>query len=214
MGPPNEMTAPEVGRAFVAVRPPEAVLDAIAGRVGAAGAAMATRVGTTPPGPDRAAGARWAPREQWHVTLQFLGAVRHLAPVVDALAVAAAAGSPFNFRVGGAGAFPGARRAKVIWLGAAEGAEPMQALAASVGAALDPVGYPAEGRPFRAHLTLARLREAGDVRPVMAALGSDPVGPAWAVDEVVLYESRLSPAGPTYTALASVPLVPGVTTTG
>jgi 2'-5' RNA ligase len=50
------------------------------------------------------------------------------------------------------------------------------------------------------------MRDAGDVRAAVEGLGSEPVGPAWNVGEVLLYESRLSPKGATYTVLERFPL--------
>ena len=176
----------------MAVRPPEAVLDAIAERV--AGAA------------DAGTGLRWQQREQWHLTLKFLGPVALVAPVLEGLSSASAACAPFTFRVGGPGAFPNAGRARVVWLGPAEGAGPMRELAASVGSALGPVGYPPEDRPYNPHLTVARLKTPTGVRGVLETLGPEPVGPAWTVEEIVLYESRPSASGANYAALGRFPL--------
>ena len=64
------MTEPEVGRAFLAVVPPEDVLDAV-------GAAAATI--------DVPSTARRTSRPQWHLTLQFLGNRVEFAAVADAL---------------------------------------------------------------------------------------------------------------------------------
>jgi 2'-5' RNA ligase len=179
---------PEVGRAFVAVRPPEEVLDAVAARLGEP---LARR------------------RSQWHFTLVFLGAVARLAPVQDAVAEVAAAQAPFPLRVGGAGAFPNERRARVVWLGLEEGRAGLEALNAALGAALEPLGYAREGRQYHPHLTIDRLRVPGPVGHVLEAVGSGPVGPEWTVGEVVLYQSRTSPAGATYTALGRFPLGTG-----
>jgi 2'-5' RNA ligase len=181
-----------VGRAFVAVRPPDDVLAAVEERLAPARRVMV--------------GPRWAGRDQWHVTLQFLGPVEALAPVVDGLTAAVAELEPFRFRLGGSGAFPNPRQARVIWLGALEGTEAMAGLAGAVTGALAPLGYEAEARPFRSHLTVARLRDPGDVTPALAALGGDPVGGAWTVEELVLYQSRLLPSGSQYSVLARLPL--------
>jgi 2'-5' RNA ligase len=181
-----------VGRAFVAVRPPEDVLEAVEETLAPARKVMV--------------GPRWAGREQWHVTLQFLGAVAALAPVVDGLCAAVSGLAPFRFQLGGSGAFPNARRARVVWIGASEGAGPMAAVAGAVNGALAPLGYEAESRPFRSHLTVARLRNPGDVAPVVAALGDESVGEPWTVEEIVLYQSRLRPSGSEYSVLARLPL--------
>ena len=176
----------------MAVRPPDAVLEAVEETLGPARKAMV--------------GPRWAGRDQWHVTLQFLGPVPKLALVVDALAEAVAGLEPFRFQLGGSGAFPNPRRARVIWIGARDGAGPMAGVATAVTGALAPVGYEAEARPFRSHLTVARLRHPGDVGPALAALGDAPVGEAWTVEEILLYQSRLSPSGSQYSVLAALPL--------
>ena len=176
----------------MAVRPPDAVLDAVEARLAPARKVMV--------------GPRWAGRDQWHVTLQFLGAVATLAPVVEGLEAAVAGLPPFTFQLGGSGAFPNPRRARVVWIGTEEGAGPMAGLAGAVTAALAPLGYEAEARPFRSHLTVARLRDPGDVTAVVTALGDSAVGESWTVGEVVLYQSRLSPSGSTYIPLARLPL--------
>ena len=183
---------PEVGRAFVAVRPPDEVLAAVEEVLAPARRSMV--------------GPRWAGPDQWHLTLQFLGPVGRVAEVVEGLEQAAAGLEPFSFRLGGGGAFPSLRRGRVIWIGATEGGEAMSALAAAVAGALAPLGYPGEDRRFSPHLTVARLRVPANVAEVVAALGKDPVGPAWTVDHVTLYQSRLSPKGATYSPLARLPL--------
>jgi 2'-5' RNA ligase len=82
----------------------------------------------------------------------------------------------------------------------------MAAVAGAVNAGLAPLGYEAETRPFRSHLTVARLRDQADVAPVVAALGDGLVGEPWTVEEIILYQSRLSPSGSSYSELARLPL--------
>jgi 2'-5' RNA ligase len=148
---------------------------------------------------------RWTAPEQWHLTLAFLGPLARLAPVVDGLRTLSGRGA-FTMRLGGGGAFPSVRRARVLWLGTLEGGEAVSSLAGAVASTLAPLGYEPEGRRFHPHLTLARLRVPGDVAAAVSALGDSPVGEAFRVSEVVLYESRLSPRGSTYTALERVRL--------
>jgi 2'-5' RNA ligase len=173
-----------MARAFVAVQPSVDVLDAVDAHV--------------EPAASLASGARWTTREQRHLTLQFLGNHADVDAVGAALrALAVRAG---DVRVGGGGAFPSARRARVLWLGVVEGAELLAQLAAAVGALLAPLGHEPETRAYHPHLTLARWKAPTDARPVVDALGAGPVGPVWRVDEVVLYESRLHPKGAQYGA--------------
>jgi len=176
-----------MARAFVAVRPPDEVLAAV-------GTAVA-RVR------DDAGAARWTTSEQWHLTLQFLGNRVDLDAVAGALGALSSADG--DVRLGGGGAFPSEKRARILWLGVVEGSGLLTDLAAAVGTLLAPVGYPPEDRPFHAHLTLARLNRPSDVRPTVAAIGAEPVGGRWRIGEVVLYESVTRREGATYRAHAA-----------
>ncbi|MEW6474160.1 MAG: RNA 2',3'-cyclic phosphodiesterase [Actinomycetota bacterium] len=176
----------------MALKPPEDVLEAVAAAVEPA---RSIRVGL-----------RWEQRERYHLTLQFLGRVWELAPVVQGLAAAAESRAAFPFRLGGAGAFPKPGRARVVWIGAAAGADEVVDLAGTVAGALKPVGYEPDRQAFHPHLTVARLKVPDNVADVLAAIGPDAMGEPFRVAEIVLYESRLSPKGPTYTALERFPL--------
>jgi 2'-5' RNA ligase len=176
----------------VAVKPPEGVLDAVAAAVAPA---RSVRVGL-----------RWEQRERYHLTLQFLGPVRELAPVVDGLAAAVGDRDGFPFQLGGAGAFPKPGRARVVWMGAALGGGDLVGLAGAVADGLWPAGYEPDRKEFHPHLTLARLKVPDNVADVLAAIGPGVVGEAFTVGEVVLYQSELSPRGPTYTVLERFPL--------
>jgi len=177
-----------VTRAFVAVRVPELVLDAIAGRVS-----------------DLALPGRRTQREQWHLTLQFLGNSADVDAVATALG--GITGPRASARIGGAGAFPDVRRARVLWLGLLNGAETLSALAGAVSERMAPLGHAAEARPFRPHVTLARYRAPTDVRAAVAAIGDAPVGPGWEVDALTVYESRLRSDGAEYVARATIPII-------
>jgi 2'-5' RNA ligase len=183
------MTEPDLGRAFVAVVPPDDVLDAVDAVVS---------------GIDVPSTARRTTRPQWHLTLQFLGNrvdFDAAAGALEALAVRRG-----TVCLGAAGAFPSERRGRILWVGVCEGDALLAQLAASAGALLAPVGYPPEDRRYHAHLTLARLKAPADLRPVVAALGPGPVGRPWTVEEVVLFQSKTGRSGADYTARARIPL--------
>ena len=171
----------------MALRPPEDVLEAVAASVSPARSVRG--------------GLRWEQRERYHLTLQFLGPVRELAPVADALARAASGREAFTFQLGGAGAFPKPGRARVVWIGAARGGDALDGLAGAVAGALGPLGYEPDRQAFHPHLTVARLKVPDNVTDVLAAIGPEPVGEAFTAGEVVLYQSELSSQGPTYTVL-------------
>jgi len=182
-----------IARAFVAITPPERVLDAVG--------EATSRVGL----PD---GWRWTPRGQWHLTLLFLGAVADADAVVRELRGACRGRHAFSLALGGAGAFPRARRAGVVWIGVEHGAEPLVSLADAVGGALAPIGHERDEARFHPHLTVARTRgrEQRDAREVVAALGNARFGDAWTVDEVVLFESHTRPSGAEHAVRERFPL--------
>jgi 2'-5' RNA ligase len=177
-----------VTRAFVAVAPPDAVLDAVA---------TATEDFELEDG-------RRTMRAQWHVTLQFLGNAADIDAVAAVLAGLATTRG--RARLGGAGAFPSARRATVLWLGLTEGADLLTTLAGEVARRLGPLGFQPEKRPFHPHLTLGRTKAPRDLRGTVDRLAPRDYGPAWNVDEVIVYESRLRRTGAEYVPRAAVTL--------
>jgi 2'-5' RNA ligase len=174
-------------RAFVAVSLPDAVLDAVEER--------AARVAV--PG-------RLTTRDQWHLTLQFLGNRADVNAVAAALADLDEAGG--TLRLGGAGAFPRAARGTVLWLGVADGVPVLERLAGAVARLMEPLGHERETRPYRPHVTLARCRAPSDLREAIAALGDEPVGPPWRADAVTVYESSTRRDGAQYTPRATIGL--------
>jgi 2'-5' RNA ligase len=162
-------------RLFVAAWPPETIVEALAGL-------------------DRPThdGLRWTPREQWHVTLRFLGSTE-IEPVLDALA---------GVRLPSTVAHLGpelVRLGRGVLVAPVEGVDE---LAAAVIDATADLGRPPEARPFSAHLTLARSR--GRAR-VPAALAGQPVAARWPVDEITLVASHLHPKGARYEILRRLP---------
>jgi 2'-5' RNA ligase len=174
-------------RAFVAVRLPDVVLDAVSERVA-----------------DLAIPGRPTAREQWHLTLQFLGDDVDIDAVATALEGLDA--SRGRVRLGRAGAFPDATRARVLWLGFFEGAHVLARIASEVAACTAPLGYESEDRAFRPHLTLARCRDATDVGSVISAIGDEPIGPEWEVHAVTVFESRRRSDGAQYFERATISL--------
>lgn len=157
--------------------------------------------------------ASWVREESYHFTLRFLGQVD--ADRVDAIAAAldgVGAHRAFPLRLAGVGAFPNWGRPKVLWIGVDEGASDLAELAREVGARLDTLGFSREDRPYRAHLTIARVKLAGRrVRDVVKAVSPEG-GAASLITEAVLYRSEQGPEGSRYHALARFPLATAIET--
>jgi 2'-5' RNA ligase len=178
------------GRAFVAVVPPPEVLDAIGAAVG--------------PLRERMGPVRWAPRKQWHVTLQFLG--NHVDLDAAAKGLGALAAREGRVRLGSAGAAPNERRGRVLWIGVVEGAELLTGLASAVASVMRPLGHEPDHARYHPHLTVARMKQPGDVREAIAALSATEVGPAWTVNEVLLMRSDTKPTGAEHEVIARAAL--------
>jgi 2'-5' RNA ligase len=104
------------------------------------------------------AGLRWSDPASLHVTLHFLGTTDSAAvpAVMRAIGAVTQRHAPLRLATGGLGAFPSGSRARVAWYGVDDRAGGLRRLAADVRQAL---AVEAPG-PFRAHVTLARAREA------------------------------------------------------
>ncbi|HUY51957.1 MAG TPA: RNA 2',3'-cyclic phosphodiesterase [Streptosporangiaceae bacterium] len=138
-------------------------------------------------------GLRWTGRDAWHLTLAFLGEVNEAvcARLVPRLERAAARHPFLSLSLGGAGAFPGAARARVLWTGVQGERRALGALAASVAAGARRAGAPPgeEGRRFQPHLTLARCRAPVDARSLVTSL-SGYAGTPWIAHEIYLIRSH------------------------
>ena len=112
---------------------------------------------------------RWVARDNVHVTLKFLGDMEE--DRVDALGkcamAAVGATEVFQIGLGGIGGFPNLKQPRVLFYQLADGADSLTALAATLdGELADGLSIPRERRPFRAHATIARVK---DVPPVGVA---------------------------------------------
>lgn len=152
-------------------------------------------------------GIRWVSPAHWHITLRFLGNVPsvRLPPLRSELAQAARGHKPFPVVLKGLGGFPRISRARVIWVGVSEGAEPLRRLADTVRESTFKVGCPGDAKPFAAHLTLGRARSGTASIQVPPELFDAEWGRVQ-VESFALVKSDLQPAGPIYNVLETFSL--------
>ncbi|MCK9276924.1 MAG: RNA 2',3'-cyclic phosphodiesterase [Methanoculleus sp.] len=139
-----------------------------------------------------------------HITLKFLGEVEpgRIGPVIEALQAVRAA--PFEMTVGHPVCNP-PQRPRVVWCDATDAGEGA-ALARQVDDLLAPLGFPRESRPFRPHVTLARVKEFHpSLIPQVACTPREPAG-KFCVESIKLKKSTLTPRGSVYEDLVEVPL--------
>jgi len=145
-----------------------------------------------------------------HLTLKFLGEqpeeiVARLQPALEAVA---SRHRLLTMALGGLGAFPNFRRARVVWLGV--GQDPrLELLHHDVEVECEKLGFEVEGRPFRPHLTLARVRQplAAERARVLSReakrIGYQTESVVHSID---LMRSVSSAEGPSYTTLVPAAL--------
>jgi 2'-5' RNA ligase len=120
--------------------------------------------------PEGARDVRWVRLDGLHLTLRFLG------PTPDALvqattdavsSIARDAEGPIDLELTGAGTFPRAARPRTLWIGVGGATDALERLAGLTERHLVAAGWPAEPRPYRPHLTLARS-DGVQVGPLVA----------------------------------------------
>lgn len=183
-------------RCFVGLPLPgdwQQALDRVALRLAAR---LASRISWTRPG-------------NWHVTLKFLGEVEQARLPELGTALRGVCFGPFALGLGAAGYFPSLTRGgpRTLWAGLSVGAEDCAQLAARVDAALAARGFAPEAKPFRAHVTLGRVKalEAGDDWELVGRELGRETFPAAGLSRFVLWRSVLGPEGPKYAALEIFP---------
>jgi 2'-5' RNA ligase len=111
-------------------------------------------------------GARWVAEELIHLTIKFIGEqdqdkVPRFANAMDRVA---GGFREIPFTIGGFGAFPSLTRPSVVWVGV-HGDAKLELLSHDVEGACAEIGVPLDGRPFRPHITLGRVKRGTRIRP-------------------------------------------------
>lgn len=181
-------------RTFIALEPPESLRR------------EAVRLGRELAG--HFPGVRWSSPENIHLTLRFLGEIdpRELAKLVSSVNAAAVGTGRLDLRVGRFGWFGPDRSPRVLWLGIEDNPS-LAGLAARLERELVAAGFGRADKPFKAHLTLARIRKPLPRQPDRSAVEriARREWPAWTAESLEVIKSTLTPEGPVYETLAVVP---------
>lgn len=186
----------ETIRAFLALDPPPEVLRKIADIQGALRRNIQGALS-------------WVRPEGIHLTLKFFGniAAKDVSAVSEVVAGQAAGARPLNLEAKGLGVFPETRRPRILWLGIGGEVGRLIAMQKAIDQGLEACGFPREERPFRAHLTLARIKSPQGLSGLGGALtakGSESAGKFTATG-LKLFKSELTPKGAIYTTLDHFP---------
>ncbi len=183
---------PQTVRAFIAIRVGEQIERAIAELID-----ELRRPGD---------GIKWVSVRNLHLTLKFLGPavpIGKLEPLTRELGKIAERTAAFEIDAAEVGGFPDLNRPRVLWVGLSSAA--LMELAWAVEDTAERCGFARERRPFTAHLTIARIREAhgwGKTMRVLDKARERRFG-ACKVGEMLLYSSTLGPNGSIYEPLAT-----------
>ena len=155
----------------------------------------------------RGSSLRWTKHDQLHITLVFVGEVPDdRAQRIVEIMRNSIPHPPFGFALGGVGTFPPRGAPRALWIGVKDGADEIVRVQAMVAGRLEGAGVERERRPFTPHVTLARWRDSRPSDRPRQMSASPPTIARVDVNAVTLFQSRMSPAGSTYTRLVECPL--------
>jgi len=148
--------------------------------------------------------------ENIHLTLKFLGDIP--LPGIDAVSGAIAQTSenfkPVTLGAKGIGVFPGIKNPRILWVGLKGETHSLIQFQQSLEENLIPLGFEKEKRSFKAHLTIARIKDRvspKDLLQVIEKYGNIE-SETFTAHEIILYQSFLKPTGAVYTKLKAISL--------
>jgi RNA 2',3'-cyclic 3'-phosphodiesterase len=183
-------------RIFLAINPPEEVRQ----RVWEA----------TAPLRESAAGVAWVPEPKIHLTLKFIGETpeERIEPLVTLMTAIARTHAAPVVHLEAVGAFPNFRRPRVIWMGIEQ--EPrLELLHHDVELECDRLGHELEGRAYRPHLTLGRVRhplEEEELKRLRTAAKRIRFTDDFHARSIDVMQSIPGPGGSKYSLVASAPM--------
>ena len=180
-------------RAFLAIEPAEEVLEAITLLQEKLKQEISGRLSWTKP-------------QGQHLTLKFFGDIskEDVNNICAAVQKRIVVEPKLNLKIEKLGVFPDARRPRVLWCGVTGDVEELINLQKKLDGDFAALGFPAEDRSFKAHLTLARIKEPRDLTGMSEALKKYNAFTAgeFTADKLFLFQSNLMPQGAVYTKLA------------
>ena len=151
-------------------------------------------------------GARWRPREAFHITLKFLGDVQETTAADLDEELQGIAAPTFDLELAGVGHFGEGAEIHAVWAGVGESRDLRQLAKANESAARR-AGLKPETRLYTPHVTLAYLKRAS-VPEVAAWIQANNLlhSPPFRVDRFGLYSSWRTSEGSAYRLEAEYPL--------
>ena len=154
----------------------------------------------------------WVTAERLHVTVRFIGDVDETSAERIAAALDASMSLPFEILIESVGTFPERGAPRVFWAGITQGADALVVVERQVSGRLASCGIAPEDRPYRPHVTLARVKVPAGLRPQLLLEGFAGHRFGWSkVDAITLFQSIPSRKGHEYVAWKKFSLSPSAT---
>lgn len=156
-------------------------------------------------GPD----VKWVEPENIHLTLKFLGRVGAKEPekIGELLEKGFSSKKSFKVTLDRLGCFPSLRAQRILWAGFEDKQNNSKHIARLLDDSLNDLGFNKETREFQLHATLGRFRSPRKRIALIEKIEElnlrfKPYDVL--LNNITLFESKLSPKGPTYTILHRV----------
>jgi RNA 2',3'-cyclic 3'-phosphodiesterase len=156
---------------------------------------------------DDLSNVRWVAPSNMHLTLKFFAETSEesLEKIGQIMLSVNNLFAPFSINILGLGTFLSSAHNRVLWLGI-QGGSSLNQLHEMLEHRLEQIGIPREDRPFAPHLTLGRHKQGIFVPgSILRRYESFHCG-TFLADRVILYQSRLDPAGAIHIPLRTLPL--------
>lgn len=146
-------------------------------------------------------GARWTERDNFHITLTFIGEVDEATAETVDEALSSIRTEKFSLRLKGTGSFAQGKYPKVLWMGVAHN-DVLHRLKEKIDRAFTVANIPFEKRKYTPHVTMARFKnpEESKIAEFMQQhnlFSSEE----FEIDEFILYHSHQTKNGSVYEAL-------------
>jgi 2'-5' RNA ligase len=153
---------------------------------------------------------RWVALENLHLTVKFLGDVidEDLDKVCRTAEEIASQTQPFEFSIKGLSSVPPAGQMRMVWAGVDEPTGRLEKMHSIMEEAYARLGFRAENRAYRPHLTLGRVKSGQNVAQLRAAVGryAETDFGVQSAEELIVFSSQLTPKGPVYSPLKQASL--------
>lgn len=148
----------------------------------------------------------FVPKENMHITLRFLGDVKKaLLEQIKTTCASAIKSYKFSCEVKGAGVFPSAGSARVVWAGVGSGTESLAGIWKALDEKLSKYDFEGE-TDFHPHVTLVRVKKVLNKEVLRRVLRGASLFGAFRIEEVCLMKSELTKSGAKYSVIEKIVL--------